>query len=249
MGKHAVAAELCRVLVVVGMEDERAIAAGDGVDIVVGTANAGVLRKRLEKIDPANVNAVYSFGVAGSLDPALKPGDLLVSTEVVAQITDARPYGSAESWVADQGLLMAILAQSATDESVKVHKAVFLGTDFEARDNPETNNQNLRKISGAHIIDNESHIAAKFAAEHNLPFMSVRAVSDSVSNGLPPAALIALNEDGSPNGIAIAKSLLKNPWQIPALIRTAREYQKALNSLTLFRRDIGFLQPAGCLDG
>ena len=73
-----------RILVVVGMEDERAIAAGDGVDVVVGAANAKRLRERLGNVDTATVDAVYSFGVAGGLDPALKPGDLRVSTRVVA---------------------------------------------------------------------------------------------------------------------------------------------------------------------
>lgn len=70
-------ADKCRVLVVVGMEDERAIAAGDGVDVVVGTANATVLRERLKNVNAKNIGAVYSFGVAGGLDPALKAGDLL----------------------------------------------------------------------------------------------------------------------------------------------------------------------------
>jgi adenosylhomocysteine nucleosidase len=243
---HVSATESCRVLVVVGMEDERAIAAGDGVEVVVGTANAKVLRERLNKVDTANISAVYSFGVAGGLDPALKPGDLLVSTQVVAQSTDTAHHIVEESWMADQDILMAIQLHPVKDDSVKIRKGVFLGTDFEARDNPQTNNQHLRAKSDADIIDNESHIAAKFAQEHNLPFVSVRAVSDSVSNKLPPAALIALDEDGSPNGKAIAKSLLQHPQQIPALIRTAWEYQKALHALKVFRRDIGFVQQSSC---
>ena len=135
---------------------------------------------------------------------------------------------------------------AAKANSVKIRKGIFLGTDFEARDNPQTNNQNLRDMSGADIIDNESHIAARFASEHNLPFVSVRAVSDSVNNKLPPAALLALQDDGSPNIAAVVTSILKNPRQIPALIRTAREYKKALNSLKAFRRDIGFMQGARC---
>jgi adenosylhomocysteine nucleosidase len=243
---HVSAAESCRVLVVVGMEDERAIAAGDGVDVVVGTANAKVLRERLSKVDTENISAVYSFGVAGGLDPSLKPGDLLVSTQVVAQSINPDEHIVEETWIADQNLLMAIQKHAVRDDTVKIRQGIFLGTDFEARDNAQTNNQNLREISGAEIIDNESHIAAKFAKEHDLPFVSVRAVSDSVSKKLPPAALIALDDDGSPNGTAIAKSLLKNPQQIPALIRTAREYQKALHALKVFRRDIGLVPQASC---
>jgi len=245
----------CHVLVVVGMEDERFIAqgdaAGEGVEVVVGTANAGVLRERLSKVDTADISAVYSFGVAGGLDPALQPGDLLVSTQVIAQSTDIEQHIIEESWMADQNILMTIQMHAAKVNNIKIRKGIFLGTDFEARDNPvtgdhEANNQNLREISGADIIDNESHIAAKFANEHNLPFVSVRAVSDSVNHKLPPAALIALEEDGSPNGTAIAKSLLKHPLQIPALIRTAWEYHKALRALKAFRQDVGFAQQTSC---
>ena len=238
------AADACRVLVVVGMADEQAIAAGNDVDVVVGTANAKVLRERLANVDPSKIGAVYSFGVAGGLDPALKPGDLLVSTEVIAQNTDQAQPIVGDSWVVDQDLLLAIQLQAGKVDTVLVRKGVFLGSDFEARDNPQTDN--LREISGAAIIDNESHIAAQFAKEHRLPFMAVRAVSDSVSVKLPPAALLALDNEGGPNLTAVAKSVLTNPLQIPALIRTAREYQKALNSLKVFRRDIGFIQPAGC---
>jgi nucleoside phosphorylase len=229
------------------MEDERVIAAGDGVDIVVGTANAKVLRERLSKVDTADISAVYSFGVAGGLNPALKPGDLLVSTQVVAQSTDTEQRIVEESWMADENILVAIQMHAVKEDTVKIRRGIFLGTDFEARDNPQKNSQDLREISGADIIDNESHIAAKFAWEHNLPFVSVRAVSDSVSNKLPPAALISLDDDGSPNGTAIAESLLNNPQQIPALIRTAWEYHKALHALKVFRRDIGFVQQTICL--
>lgn len=239
-------ADKCRVLVVVGMEDERAIAAGDGVDVVVGTANATVLRERLKNVNAKNIGAVYSFGVAGGLDPALKAGDLLVSTEVIVQSADPARSSVEGPWMADQNLLLAIQSQAVNANRVKIRQGIFLGTDFEARDNPQAITQNLRETSGADIIDNESHIAAKFAREYNLPFVSVRAVSDSVSNQLPPAALIALNDDGSPNITAIVKSLLRHPLQIPALIRTAREYQKALHALKVFRRDIGFVQQANC---
>jgi adenosylhomocysteine nucleosidase len=237
-----VGADLCRVLVVVGMEDERAIAAGADVDVVVGTANANVLRERLANVNVADISAVYSFGVAGGLDPALKPGDLLISTQVCAQNTDATQHVVAESWIADQDLLGAIQEQAAKVATVMIRNGVFLGTDFEARDNPQTNNHSLRDMSGADIIDNESHIAARFASAHKLPFVSVRAVSDSVNHKLPPAALIALQDDGSPNVAAVVRSILKNPRQIPALIRTARDYKKALDSLKAFRRDIGFMQ-------
>jgi adenosylhomocysteine nucleosidase len=237
---------MCRILVVVGMEDERAIAAGDGIEVVVGSANAKVLRERLAKVDTTKIGAIYSFGVAGGLDPALQPGELLLSTRVVAQGVDAQRESIGDDWTADPNLIAALQANAQQMALAKLREAVFLGSDFEARENPHANSAILRDISGAAIIDNESHIAAEFAHRLRTPFVAVRAVSDSVGRTLPPAALIALDADGSPNGAAIAKSLLRQPQQIPALIRTAWEYKKALRALARFRRDIGFVQLGNC---
>jgi hypothetical protein len=231
-----------RTLVVVGMEDERAIAAGEGIDVVVGSANANVLRARLARVDAANIGAVYSFGVAGALDVALKPAELLLSTRVVAQHAGAHPPASDGQWLADRELLASAQAHAQAAGLGRIREAVFLGSDFEARDNPNANSGDLQHVTGAAIIDNESHIAAEFARRHGLPFLSVRAVSDSVSRQLPPAALIALKPDGSPNVAAIAGSLVRHPLQIPALVRTARDYKRALRTLRAFRRSVGFVR-------
>jgi len=216
------------------MEDERAIAAGVGRDVVVGAANAINLRERLDRVDPAGVDAVYSFGVAGALDPALQPGTLLVSTRVLAQ--GAVPATTTDSWAAAPALLAAVPSRSA-------RAGVFLGTDVEARDNDLAALRKIRADSGAEIVDNESHIAAEFAAAHGLPFIAVRAVSDSIYRQLPPAALLALKADGSPDIAAVVKSLLRNPVQIPGLLRTAREYNKALKALRAFVGEVGLLPP------
>src|SRR6478609_5417879 len=79
------AADSCKSLVIVGMEDERAIAAGDDAEVIVGSANAAMLRERLKKTGLANIKAVFSFGVAGGLNPAINAGDLFFSTQVLSQ--------------------------------------------------------------------------------------------------------------------------------------------------------------------
>ena len=87
--------------------------------------------------------------------------------------------------------------------------------------------------TGAHAADMESHIAARVAAAHNLPFAAFRVVADPVHRRLPHAALVALKPDGSLAYGAIVESILRNPGQIPQLLRTARDAQAAF--LTLFR--------------
>lgn len=241
-----VAAADCKTLIVVGMEDERAIAAGDDTIVVVGTAKASVLRNKLASIKTDGISAVYSFGVAGGLDPTLKPGDLLLSSRVLSRHVSGDDSLPDQLWESDLQLLTAYTIKARSNPDIRFRKGVFLGTDLEARDNPETGNKGLRDKTGADIIDNETHIAAQFAAEHQLPFLSIRAVSDSVNHPLPPAALIALDADGSPNGSEILKSLIKDPSQIPDLVRTAIEYRKSLDSLKNFRQAAGFIAPENC---
>ena len=91
----------------------------------------------------------------------------------------------------------------------------------------------LHLKTGAHAADMESHIAARVAAIHKLPFAVFRVVADPVHRRLPHAALVALKTDGSLALGAIAASLLRDPGQIPLLLRTARDAQAAF--LALFR--------------
>jgi nucleoside phosphorylase len=244
----------CKVLVVVGMEDERAAAAGDDAIVVVGTANAARLRERLNRVETSHINAVFSFGVAGGLDPTLVPGDLLLSSQVLAQNTASDGALVTQSWPGDPTMLVtATLKAAQPGYAFALRRGIFLGTDLEARDNLKAEQVDLHQLTGADIIDNESHIAARFASEHKLPFLSVRAVSDSVAHPLPPAALLPLDPaTGGPDSHAIMKSLLQNPSQIPALVRTAWEYHKAINALKQFRNDFGFGALASsysCLNG
>ena len=234
----------CRVLVVVGMDDERAIAAGqtsqEQVEIITGSANAALLRERLAAVNPDNLRAVFSFGVAGGLDPALQPGDLLMAEQVLMILPDEGQGASEILWPTDSNMLMAATLSAARSENIKLRKGLFLGTDTEARDQAPLAESSLRATSGAHIIDNESHIAAQYASEKGLPFAAIRSVSDRVDTPLPPAALLPLEADGSPDGMAITKSLLLHPLQIPAFIRTAYYYKQALDSLEQFHSLISF---------
>jgi hypothetical protein len=71
-------------------------------------------------------------------------------------------------------------------------------------------------------VDMESHVAAKVAALHNIPFAVCRTVIDPAGRDLPPAAVIDLRHDGTPDLLAISGSVIRQPNQIPALVRTAR---------------------------
>jgi hypothetical protein len=84
---------------------------------------------------------------------------------------------------------------------------------------------------GALIIDMESHVAAQVAREHGLPFAFIRVISDRADQDLPPAVTCGLKPDGSMAILPVLAALLRNPGQLPALIRTARDTDRAMRAL------------------
>jgi len=88
-------------------------------------------------------------------------------------------------------------------------------------------------------VDMESHVAAKVAALHHIPFAVCRTVIDPADRDLPPAAVIDLRHDGTPDLLAISGSVIRQPSQIPALVRTAMDAWTARKALRLGRRLLG----------
>jgi hypothetical protein len=102
--------------------------------------------------------------------------------------------------------------------------------------------------TGALAIDMESHVAARVAARHSLPFAALRVISDAADTTLPAAALAGMRPDGGIAIGAVLSSLVRNPAQLPALIRTARDAEQAFRALgrvhdVLRRFGIGRLDP------
>ncbi|GAA0323232.1 hypothetical protein GCM10009087_36920 [Sphingomonas oligophenolica] len=101
--------------------------------------------------------------------------------------------------------------------------------------------QALHAKTGALAVDMESHIAARVAARHNLPFAIIRVISDSADEALPPAALAGMKPDGSMALGAVLASLARNPAQLPALIRTGIHAGRAFAELRRVRDVLGSL--------
>ena len=87
----------------------------------------------------------------------------------------------------------------------------------------------------------ESHIAARVAARHDLPFAVVRVISDGASEVLPPAALIGMRPDGGMALGAVLASLARHPTQLPALIRTGLHAGRAFTELRRVHDVLGCL--------
>ncbi|MGQ4274850.1 phosphorylase [Terrihabitans sp. B22-R8] len=208
------------VLVITGIAREARIAAGASVETVCSGGVPSRLREILAERGSPNCRAVVSFGVAGGLDPSLKPGDVVLGTKIVT--------GSSE-WSCDAELLAALQNALSGDPRLKIVHAPLVGADFAFAD--VATKQAAFRESGAAAVDMESHIAAEYARQNKLPFAAIRVVCDPASRALPPLVTSALKPDGGISLPAVFKSLARRPEQILDLFHLSRDAAAAFRAL------------------
>jgi adenosylhomocysteine nucleosidase len=196
---------------VVGLAAEARIAARFGGPVRVGggtPAGAGVAATRLVG---DGATSFVSFGLAGGLDPALRPGTVIVARAV---LSDGALLSADAGLAARFGGMTehVVLAGSAVVAEAAAKRALFVTT-------------------GAQAVDLESGAVARVAGTYGLPFVVVRAICDPADCDLPPAALVALDRDGGMGVLPVAWSLLRRPGQVFALLRLAWHAEQARRAL------------------
>ncbi len=178
-----------------------------------------------EKLVARGATALLSFGLAGGLDPALKPGDIVVPTAViehgVVAHTDPALSTLIGGWFG--GFLFA---------------AERIVADPQAK-------RRLRANTGASAVDLESGAVARVAARHEIPFAVLRAICDHANRTLPPAALIALNAKGTVGLGAVLGSVMRHPSQIGGMFAVGRDAAAARRAL--IRRVSSLVDKGGLL--
>lgn len=210
------------ILAVVGLERERRIVAGAGVEAIAGGGD----HKRLEALVEAGIakaRGVISIGIAGGLAAQLRAGDWVLADTVLA---DGRPIPADAPWTER---LAARLPEATRGPLVGVDTIVAEAADKAV----------LHETTGALALDMESHIAARVALRHRLPFAAARVISDPVHRTLPSAARIAMKPDGRIDLATVLRSLLAQPGQLPALVATGWEAERSFRSLLRGHRRLG----------
>jgi adenosylhomocysteine nucleosidase len=201
--------------VVTGMLAEARLLNGSGYLVVAGGGHAEATRRKTEDLIAAGATSLLSFGIAGALDPALQPGDLVIADAV--ELADGRRFPCDFAW------RHRVLEKSEAIGGVIAGRSIAASTSAEK--------SALFKATGAVAVDMESHHVAEIASRHGLPFLVIRAVADTAQDNVPPAALVGLNEEGRPAIGAVLQSLLIKPWQLPGLIRVALRSRTAMAAL------------------
>ena len=209
------------VIAVTSLSLEARIALGPGVSVICGRASHIV--SRLQAAIERGTLGIISFGVAGGLAPDLATGDCVIGSGVH---TEYERYPADRRW--SRRLLESIPGS--------VH-AEIAGVDAPIAQSSEK--VRLHACTGAKAVDMESHIAARIAARHDIPFAICRTIIDPAVRDLPPAAVIDLRDDGTPDVPAILHSVMHERNQIPALVRIAIDAWTARNALLRDRQLLG----------
>ncbi len=167
----------------------------------------------------AGADALLSWGVAGGLDPQLRPGAIVLPAAIVGPAGERYPTHAA--WRERERRRLA--ARTPVCEGAILSQATAIA-------DPPTKHA-AHRASGAVAIDMESAAIAAVAASRGLPFLVVRAIVDTAADALPDA-VVAASRDGRPDVPRLLAGLLRSPGELGALLGLARRFRAARHALT-----------------
>ncbi len=207
-----------------------------GISERVACAGADSLRARrmAEDLVTAGARALVSFGVAGGLDPALGPGDVVLPETVVA------PGGAA---LATDAAWRSRLLEAAEVEGLELRGGGLAGSDRAVA--TVSGKRALFADSGALAVDMESHSVALAAQAAGVPVLVLRAVIDPADRALPKAVLGSIAPNGRARSGLVTARLVLRPWETPQVHRLRRDMTVALDALRRLTAALGPALTAG----
>jgi adenosylhomocysteine nucleosidase len=210
------------ILVATGLQRERRLLDGPGLTVVVGGGDSRRLETALGRL-AGDARGIISIGIAGGLSPELRSGHWVVATAVH---DDVISIPTDPAWT--QRLLGRLTGATA---------GTIFGADAIIAEAAQK--VDLHRATGAAAVDMESHIAGRVARRFHLPFAAARVVSDAAHQTLPPAARVGMRADGAIDVSAVFRSLIAEPSQLGALIRTGVDAERSFRSLLRGHRLLG----------
>jgi adenosylhomocysteine nucleosidase len=167
-------------------------------------------RHRLARfLQDQQFDCLISAGFAGALNDELRVGDLLLAKNFsVIELNDKQTaFGSLQIRVADLLTVPGLIHSS------------------------EERNETAR-ISGAVAVDMETEFIARICAEHGIPLLSLRVITDAPSEPFPAPAHVLFNVAKQRTDLPkLARFFLAHPNRIPCLVQFARRIANARKTL------------------
>ena len=210
------------IAVVCGMRTE-AVLLPRSVAFACSGGNAARAYDEAKRLLAEGARALLSFGIAGGLDPALRPGDLTIGSGVVV---GEAPRACDAAW---RQALAAALPGAKSGAIYGATNAVVYPAEKAA----------LFRSTGAIGVDLESAGVALACAEAERPFAVLRAIADPASRAVPPSALAGLTPLGRLDPLAVLRTALGRIGDVGGLAQLGLDTRAALGTLRGAARRLG----------
>lgn len=163
-------------------------------------------------------NYLVSWGCAAGLSEDVQPGDLVLASEV---LTDSQRFAADPAW------------KSALERSLPTGVSLHSGNLYSTNKlvSQSRDKQRIHGQTQAIALDMESAAVAETASRADAAFAVVRCIADPAGMDLPGAISHALTPQGQVRIGKLLRYLLTHPWEISALLRLARHFKAAQNTL------------------
>ncbi len=153
---------------------------------------------------------LVSAGFAGALNDKLRAGDLLLAEIFSTVELNAMRSGLGSSLIHRANLLTVTSIIDSIEER-----------------------QKIAQTTGAVAIDMETEFIARACAEHGVPLLSLRVISDSPSEPFPgPSKILFDVERQRTDAMKLSLHLVRHPTAVPQLIAFAKRIARARETLT-----------------
>ena len=202
------------IIVATGFTREVRTVEGPGVVAIAGGGIAERLEERLDAAARAGAAGIISYGLTGGLADGLAIGDWVVGSRLRGAIDhDCHPaWRDAIAARLPGARIGAFFADGRMIDTIAEKRA--LGVDHDAL-----------------AVDMESHVAARVARAHGLPFAIVRIISDEVDHLLPHAITVSMRPDGGFDRTRMRASLAAAPDQMRDVVQTMAQFGAGFRGL------------------
>lgn len=194
-----------------------------GVPIILVRSGMGrdrAQRALIEIAEKWNLKEVISIGYAGALDSSLAVGDLVVADQVI-EMDSSRPDQDLKKYSLDKEIFT----------TAAVPRKILLTADRVAATPQEK--KELKERYSAVAVDMETSALAEEAQSRNIPFISVRAITDTADQELIDCAHLVA-ENGDVSKLKAGWHVITHPGDLKSLIELGQHAKIATANLTEF---------------
>jgi adenosylhomocysteine nucleosidase len=186
-------------------------------------------RAASEALLAAGATALVSWGVAAGLDATTAPGTLVLADRVV----DLPPLDPMELW-----------SSASWNDRIAAHLPPgirLVRGPIGATDRVLSSRADKRAAAsrGAVAADMETAAVARAAGRAGIPWIAVRAVSDTSDRSLPSAVAVAIDSAGRVRLSRLAAGLVRRPAELLQLPGLASGFAAAIRTLRAVSAAIG----------